>query len=97
MSKAISPERMKRFEEVAAKRQSNITVVLENVDDPHNIGAVMRSCDAIGIAEVYVVYTGDHKNSIRQYIGNNSSSGAKKWIKVHFHTTLEACFTDVRK
>jgi tRNA (guanosine-2'-O-)-methyltransferase len=92
----ITPERETKFKDVAAKRQDNLTVVLENVNDPHNIGAVMRSCDAVGIAEVYVVYTGEHKNSIRQYIGNNSASGAKKWIKTHFFTDLDECFGAVR-
>jgi tRNA (guanosine-2'-O-)-methyltransferase len=97
MSYPLKPQRRERFEEVVSKRQFNLTVVLENVNDPHNIGAVMRSCDAVGIAEVYVIYTGEHKNSIRQYIGNNSASGAKKWVKANFYTSLEECFADVRK
>jgi tRNA (guanosine-2'-O-)-methyltransferase len=93
----LKPERKQRFEDVVCKRQFNLTVVLENVNDPHNIGAVMRSCDAVGIAEVFVIYTGEHKNSIRQYIGNNSASGAKKWVKANFFTSLEECFAEVRK
>ena len=51
MKDALTDERTKRFRDVIAKRQ-NITVILENVHDPHNIGAVIRSCDAIGISEV---------------------------------------------
>ena len=39
------------------RRQGNITVVLENVEDPHNISAVLRTCDAVGIQDVYVLTT----------------------------------------
>ena len=53
----MTPEREARFRKVAACRQPNLTIVLENVHDPHNIGAVLRSCDSVGIQEIFVVYT----------------------------------------
>jgi tRNA (guanosine-2'-O-)-methyltransferase len=92
----MQEERIRRFQEVAAHRQSNITIILENVRDPHNIGAVMRSCDSIGIEEVYILYTENDPNIVRQYIGNNSASGAKKWIKTHFFTDVKQCFNTVK-
>ena len=53
----MTPEREKRLTDVLVKRQPNLTVVLENVFDPHNISAVMRTCDAVGIQEIYVLNT----------------------------------------
>lgn len=51
----MTPERHERLMGVLKKRQSNITVVLENVFDPHNVSAVMRTCDAVGIQDIYIL------------------------------------------
>ena len=50
----MTPERYQRLTSVLNKRQHNITVVLENVFDPHNVSAVMRTCDAVGIQDVFI-------------------------------------------
>ena len=51
----MTPERIDRLTAVLNKRQPDLTVVLENVFDPHNISAVMRTCDAVGIQEIYIL------------------------------------------
>ncbi|MCB0616517.1 MAG: RNA methyltransferase, partial [Phaeodactylibacter sp.] len=56
----MTPERKQRLKEVAFRRQAGLTVILENVHDPHNIGAVIRSCDSVGIPEIFVLYTEPH-------------------------------------
>ena len=53
----MTPERTKRLRDVLNKRQPGLTVVLENVSDPHNISAVMRTCDAVGIQDIYILNT----------------------------------------
>jgi tRNA (guanosine-2'-O-)-methyltransferase len=53
----MTPERKAKLEYVLSKRQDDITIVLENVFDPHNISAVMRTCDAVGVQELYVLNT----------------------------------------
>ena len=45
----MTPERIQKLITVLNKRQDDITVVLENISDPHNISAVMRTCDAVGV------------------------------------------------
>jgi tRNA (guanosine-2'-O-)-methyltransferase len=89
----MTEERQKRIKGVLSKRQENITIVLENVFDPHNISAVMRSCDAVGVQEIYVL-----TNRVPQHRkwGFRSSSSAAKWLTVHQFTDLEECLARVR-
>jgi tRNA (guanosine-2'-O-)-methyltransferase len=93
----ITGERKRKFEETAAKSQLDATVVLENVHDPHNIGAVLRTCDSVGIREVFALYNEHSRNAFKQYVGINSASGALKWVKVHFFTDTKLCFQVVKE
>jgi tRNA (guanosine-2'-O-)-methyltransferase len=90
----LTPTREKKFRKVVKSRQPNITVILENVYDSHNVGAVMRSCDSIGIGEIFVLYTDTKKENL--VIGKRPSAGSKKWMDVHFYTDREACFKHIR-
>ena len=51
----MTPERRAKLTGVLSRRQPNLTVVMENVLDPHNISAVMRTCDAVGIQDIYIL------------------------------------------
>ena len=93
----MTPERIQRLKEVAFRRQAGLTVILENVHDPHNIGAVIRSCDSVGIPEIFVLYTEAHLTEDHILIGKKSSSGARKWVDVHYYTSLDACFRHVKQ
>ncbi|HVG14411.1 MAG TPA: RNA methyltransferase [Chitinophagaceae bacterium] len=84
----MTEERRKRLETVLSFRQNDITVVLEDVWDPHNISAVMRSCDAVGIQEIYVLNTKIEKHD--QW-GRRSSSSAHKWLTVHQFDKVSEC------
>jgi tRNA (guanosine-2'-O-)-methyltransferase len=88
----ITDNRDRKFKEVISKRQLDLTVVLENVHDPHNIGAVIRSCDAIGVSEIYVLYTEGNVTEEEFRIGKSSSTGVGKWIDIHFYTDHQKCF-----
>jgi tRNA (guanosine-2'-O-)-methyltransferase len=90
----MTPERFKRLTDVLNKRQPDITVVLENVFDPHNISAVMRTCDAIGMQDIYILNT---KIPRHKKWGQRSSSSAAKWLSVHPFENAEECFTSLRK
>ncbi|MBX2920979.1 MAG: RNA methyltransferase [Chitinophagaceae bacterium] len=89
----MTPERRERLLEVLNKRQNNLAVVLENVFDPHNISAVMRSCDAVGIQDVYVLNT---KIPRHKKWGSKSSSSAAKWLTIHQYSDAALCFADLR-
>jgi tRNA (guanosine-2'-O-)-methyltransferase len=89
----MTQEREERILQVLDKRQAGITVVLENVFDPHNISAVMRTCDAIGMQELYVLNT---KIPRHKKWGAKSSSSAAQWLTIHQFTDAEACFAELR-
>jgi tRNA (guanosine-2'-O-)-methyltransferase len=90
----MTPERRERFMSVLKNRQDDITVVLENVFDPHNISAVMRTCDAVGIQDIYVL---NNKIPVHKKWGIKSSSSARRWVTVHQFIEVEDCFSSLRK
>jgi tRNA (guanosine-2'-O-)-methyltransferase len=90
----MTPERQQRLEAVLAKRQNDLTIVLENVFDPHNISAVMRSCDAVGVQEIYVLNTRIPRH---KKWGVRSSSSAAKWLTIHQFDDASACFSMLRQ
>ncbi|MDP4262029.1 MAG: RNA methyltransferase [Bacteroidota bacterium] len=90
----MTPERYERLASVLNKRQNDITIVLENVFDPHNISAVMRSCDAAGVQDIYILTT---KIPRHKKWGAKSSSSAAKWLTIHQFENAEECFAALRK
>ena len=92
----MTPEREARIREVCARRQPDLCVILENVHDPHNISAVLRSCDAVGVQSVHVVYTDPDLTEERLLLGRKSSASAWKWVDVYYHEDLATCVETVR-
>jgi tRNA (guanosine-2'-O-)-methyltransferase len=90
----MTPERRERLLSVLNKRQAGLTVVLENVQDPHNISAVMRTCDAVGIQEIYVL---NNKIPKHKKWGAKSSSSAAKWLTIHQFSDVDECVAALRK
>ncbi len=90
----MTSERELRITSVLEKRQDNLIVVLENVFDPHNISAVMRTCDAVGVQDIYVLNTRIPRH---KKWGAKSSSSAAQWLTIHQHTDAPACFGELRK
>ena len=90
----MTPERTDRLQSVLNRRQPDLTVVLENVFDPHNIGAVMRTCDAVGIQDIYIL---NSRIPPHKKWGAKSSSSAAKWLTIHQFTDAGACFKALRQ
>ena len=90
----MTPERTRKLIDVLSKRQPDIAVVLENVFDPHNISAVMRTCDAVGVQDIYILNT---KIPRHKKWGAKSSSSAAKWLTIHQFENASACFSSLRK
>jgi tRNA (guanosine-2'-O-)-methyltransferase len=90
----MTPERNERLTKVLNKRQPDLTVVLENVFDPHNISAVMRTADAVGMQDIFIL---NNKIPPHRKWGAKSSSSAAKWLTVHQYTDAHECFAELRK
>jgi tRNA (guanosine-2'-O-)-methyltransferase len=89
----MTNERREKLLKVLSQRQQNLTVVLENVFDPHNISAVMRTADSIGIQDIYILNTRipPHKKW-----GAKSSSSAAGWLTIKQFTDAGECFSSIR-
>ena len=89
----MTPERQNRITNVLNSRQPDLTVVLENVHDPHNISAVMRTCDSLGIQNIYILNT---RIARHNKFGKKSSASAAGWLSIHHFDNTEACFEELK-
>lgn len=78
----MSPERNQRIRDMLAKRQTDLTVCLENVHKPHNVSAIVRTCDAIGIHRVHTTW--EEKYKLRA----GTAMGSEQWVRVTNHDTI---------
>lgn len=77
---------------VLARRQPGLAVVIENVHDPHNLSAVLRSCDAVGAASAHLVYTIEELPQIHGGV----AASAQRWLDIHIHDDIPACYGMLR-
>ena len=92
----LSKARLKKFTQVAKNRQSGLALVLEDIHDPHNAAAILRTCDGLGIQDVYVIFEQETFYNIRK-IGKVSSSSANKWLTFHIYRSTKECFRELKK
>lgn len=90
----MTPERYQKIQDVVARRQEGI-IVLEDIHDPHNAQAVIRSCDCFGFQTVYFIFVNEKQFNPRK-IGKLTSSSANKWMDYKVFTSVEACYEDLR-
>lgn len=78
LSKFITKRRLDLFEKVLSLRTRYITVVLEDIYQPHNASAVLRSCDCFGIQDIHIV---ENQNQFR--VSPDVALGANKWLSLY--------------
>jgi tRNA (guanosine-2'-O-)-methyltransferase len=86
LAPVLSERRRRRIEQVISSRLFSVTVVLENLHDPHNGAAVLRSCEAMGLLHVHVVEGVEPFRYSRKV-----SQNAHKWLNVYHHRSVEEC------
>ena len=87
-----SERRLQRIREVLERRQEDLLVVLENVHDPHNASAVVRSCDAFGVGRVGLCYT----HTVIPDISKGVAGHVPKWMEFEEYGSYEACTEALR-
>lgn len=90
----LSDDRSEKIYACVSRRQPSLSIVLENVHDPHNVSAVLRSCDAVGVMDVHLVY---HSGQSFPELGEKSSASARKWVLTHKHSSIDECYVCLRK
>lgn len=80
----VLPRRFQRLQNVLQKRQPDLTVLLENVHKPHNVSAILRTCDAVGVLQVHAVTAESELPTF-----NSTAQGSQKWVPLHLHPTIE--------
>ncbi len=76
--------RYQRIEGVLSRRQTDLTVCLEDVHKHHNLSAIVRSADAVGCHHVHAVWPENQK-----WLTNNTSGGSKNWLDTHLHKNID--------
>jgi tRNA (guanosine-2'-O-)-methyltransferase len=91
LQEALRPERWRRMQQVLDSRLGAVRVVAENVHDPHNLSAVLRSAEALGVQHVHVVEAASGFG-----ISRRITRGAHKWLTVHRHQEFRECADELR-
>jgi len=73
-------------------RQPSLKIVLENIHDPHNVSAIFRTCDAVGVPKVSLVY---YQEAFPK-IGKKSSASAFKWVEREKFKSIEDCYSNLK-
>lgn len=87
----MTPERFAKLQHALERRQPDLTVFLDAVNKSHNISAIIRTADAVGIQHVHTISAGD---SIRRH--HMIAGGAKHWVGITLHRSTKAALTALR-
>lgn len=92
MRNTKTEKRLEKISRVVNSRQHSLTVVIENIHDPHNVSAIFRTCDAVGIPKVNLIY--NYESFPR--IGKKSSASAFKWVEKDKFKSVDSCYSELR-
>jgi tRNA (guanosine-2'-O-)-methyltransferase len=79
----MSAERYARIRHFLSQRQPSLTLCLEQLHKPHNVSAIVRSCDAVGVYEVHAVW--NEKPEFRK----STAMGSENWVYTKEHSCIE--------
>lgn len=92
----LSKQRLQRLTSVAQRRQSGLALVLEDIHDPHNAAAILRTCDGLGIQDVYFIFDKETPYNPKK-VGKVTSSSANKWLTFYTYRSTKECFRALKK
>lgn len=87
----MNAQRYARIRAMLAARQHDLTVCMEQVHKPHNVSAVIRTADAVGVHEVHAVWPGSRMRTMV-----SSAAGSNSWVQVKTHRTIAEAVTHLK-
>lgn len=92
----MTEERAALFDKVASERTRHVTCVVENIYQPHNASAVLRSCDCFGVQDVHII-----ENDNDWEVNKGVSLGASKWLTINRYnegaSNTKSCLQGLKK
>jgi len=79
----MTAERLARFRATLDRRQPDLRVLLDGVHKPHNVSAILRTCDAVGVHQAHAVWPGE-----RLAVHRQTSAGAGQWVRMRTHAAV---------
>jgi tRNA (guanosine-2'-O-)-methyltransferase len=88
----LLPRRFERLRSVLNRRMADLTVLVEHVEKPHNLSAILRSCDAVGVLEAHAVSLSGRPRTF-----NSTAQGSQRWVPLHDHADIAAAVQHLKK
>lgn len=80
----MNPQRYARIREMLARRQPDLTLCMEQVHKSHNISAIIRTADAVGVHEVHAIWPGARMRTVA-----SAAAGSNSWVRVKTHRAID--------
>ena len=80
----ITDHKKQKIEDIIVNRTKYLTVVLEDIYQPHNASAVLRSCDCFGIQDIHII-----ENVNKYNVNPDVALGSSKWVTINKYSKKE--------
>ena len=87
----MNPERFQKLARALRRRQPDLTVLMERIHKSHNLSAILRNCDAVGVLEAHAIPPPEGLQ-----IHSHTSAGTAKWVRLVRHRTIQAAIEDLK-
>jgi tRNA (guanosine-2'-O-)-methyltransferase len=91
----ISENKRSKFRQIILDRTRYLTIVLEDIFQPHNASAVLRTCDCFGIQDIHII-----ENQNKYEVNPDVALGSSKWVNLIKHNRAEentaACLEELK-
>ncbi|MEI6122670.1 MAG: RNA methyltransferase [Bacteroidota bacterium] len=96
LSGFVTENRLERFDTVIKSRTRHITIALEDIYQPHNASAVLRTCDCTGIQDIHII-----ENENTYHVNQDVALGSSKWVSLIKYNSSEnntmACISNLKE
>ena len=89
---SVLPRRFQRIKNVLNSRMEDLTVLIEGVNKPHNLSAIIRTCDAAGVFQANFICDNSEVKTF-----NSTAQGSQKWVKLRNHESYSKATNELRK